>query len=282
MIATLLITLREGLEAALIVGILLAVLKKLGHTDRSKPVWIGVAAAVALSIVVGLALNALGLTFEGRGEAIFEGVAMVLAAGVLTWMIFWMQRQGRSVQAELEVNMRRAVSTGSVWALFSLAFVAVLREGIETVLFLTAAAFSTTPAETLLGGAVGLGAAVVLGWLMFAAGKMLDVRAFFRVTSILLILFAAGLLAHGVHELQEAALLPTFVEHVWNINPLLDENGTVGVFLKALLGYNGNPSLIEVIAYVVYYVAVYLAMRLSRSRQLRLATSPAAEKSLSS
>jgi high-affinity iron transporter len=273
MIAALLITLREGLEAALIVGVVLGVLRKLGRMDRSKPVWIGVAVAIAASIVSGLALNALGVAFEGRGEEIFEGAAMLLAAGVLTWMIFWMQRQGRNVQADLESDVHQAVSVGSAWALFSLAFVAVLREGIETVLFLTAAAFSATPAETLIGGALGLGIAVVLGWLMFAAGRRLDVRAFFRVTSVLLILFAAGLLAHGVHELQEAALLPTFVEHVWDVNFILDENSTVGAFLQALFGYNGNPSLIEVISYVAYFAVITLAARLSGSRRAAPATS---------
>jgi high-affinity iron transporter len=273
MIAALIITLREGLEAALVVGIVLGVLRKLGRMDRGKPVWIGVAAAVAASIVAGLALNALGVAFEGRGEEIFEGTAMLLAAGVLTWMIFWMQRQGRNVQAELESDVRHAVTVGSAWALFGLAFVAVLREGIETVLFLTAAAFSATPAETLIGGALGLAIAVVLGWLIFAAGKRLDVRAFFRVTSILLILFAAGLLAHGVHELQEAALLPTFIEHVWDVNFVLDEDTTVGAFLKALFGYNGNPSLIEVISYVAYFAVITLATRLSRPREVAPATS---------
>ena len=154
MLASLLITLREGLEAALIVGIVLGVLRKMGYTDRSRPVWAGVLAAVVVSVAAGLALNALGVAFEGRGEEIFEGVAMLLAAGVLTWMIFWMQRQGRQIQAELELDVRRAATASSAWALFSLAFVAVGREGIETVLFLTAAAFSATPAQTLLGGAV--------------------------------------------------------------------------------------------------------------------------------
>jgi high-affinity iron transporter len=273
MIAALLITLREGLEAALIVGIVLGVLRKLGHIDRSKPVWIGVAVAVAVSLVVGLALNVLGVAFDGRGEEIFEGAAMLLAAGVLTWMIFWMQRQGRNVQAELESDVRQAVTVGSTWALFSLAFVAVLREGIETALFLTAAAFSATPVETLIGGALGLAIAVVLGWLMFAVGRRLDVRAFFRVTSILLILFAAGLLAHGVRELQEAALLPTFIEHVWDVNFILDENSTAGTFLQALFGYNSNPSLLEVVSYVAYFVVITLATRLTKSRQVAPATS---------
>jgi high-affinity iron transporter len=147
---------------------------------------------------------------------------------------------------------------GSAWALFSLAFVAVVREGIETALFMTAAAFSTTPTQTLVGGILGLAVAVVLGWLIFTAGRRLNVRAFFRGTSVLLILFAAGLFAHGVHEFQEAGLLPVILEHVYDINPILDENGTVGAFLKALFGYNGNPSLLESLSYLAYFVAIGL------------------------
>lgn len=272
MFASALITLREGLEAALIVGIVLGILRKLGQSDRHRPVWAGVLAAVAVSVVAGLVLNAMGVAFEGRGEAIFEGAAMLVAAGVLTWMIFWMQRQGRKIQADLELDVRRAVSEESSWALFSLSFVAVVREGFETVLFLTAAAFTATASQTLLGGALGLITAIVIGWLIFAAGKELNVRAFFQVTGILLVLFAAGLVAHGVHELQEAALIPTLVEHVWNVNPILNEDSVVGEFLKALFGYNGNPSLIEVLSYVGYYAAVYWGTRSGRAQAV---TSPA-------
>ncbi len=256
MFASTLITLREGLEAALIVGIMLSVLRRLGYADRSRPVWAGVFVAVAVSIVVGLALNVLGVAFKGRSEEIFEGITMLLAAGVLTWMIFWMQRQGRRIQAELELDVRRAAASGGTWALFSLAFVAVVREGIETALFLTAAAFSATPTQTLIGGMLGLTLAIAVGWLIFAMGKGLNIRAFFRVTSVLLILFAAGLMAYGVHELQEATLLPTFIEHVWDINPILNEDSTVGTFLKAIFGYNGDPSLLEVLAYTAYFAVV--------------------------
>jgi len=270
MAASALITLREGLEAALIVGIVLGVLRKLGHADGSRPVWAGVFTALVVSIAAGLAMSRLGVALEGRTEEIFEGVAMLVAAGVLTWMIFWMQRQGRQIQAELESDVRRAVTSGNAWALFSLAFVAVVREGIETVLFLTAAAFSATPAQTLVGGAAGLIVAVALGWLMFAAGRRLNLRAFFRVTGALLILFAAGLVAQGMHGLQEATLLPTLVEQVWDINPILDEQSAVGAFLKALFGYNGNPSLLEVLAYSVYLITVGVSS-LRRSRAMVLA-----------
>ena len=261
MLAALLITLREGLEAALVVGIVLGVLQKLGRRDRSKAVWAGVVAAIAVSAVAALALSALGLAFEGRGEEIFEGIAMLLAATVLTWMIFWMQNQGRQVQLALEVDTQKAVATDNNRMLFGIAFIAIVREGIETVLFLTASAFSASPAQTLIGGALGLAIAVLLAYLLFSLGKQLNIRAFFRGTGILLIFFAAGLLAHGVHELQEAAILPTIIEHIWDLNGILDENGVVGSLLKALFGYNGNPSLIETIAYFGYFVAIWATGR---------------------
>jgi high-affinity iron transporter len=277
MLASFLITLREGLEAALIVGIVLSVLRKLGQTDKNRFVWFGVGAAMLTSVAAGTLLRVLGIAFEGRGEELFEGFAMLLAAGVLTWMIFWMQRQGRQVQAELERDVRRAVTAGSTGALFGLAFVAVVREGIETALFLTAGAFSTTPAQTVIGGLLGLALAVVLGWLIFAAGKQVNVRAFFRGTSVLLLLFAAGLLAHGIHELQEASLLPTIVEHIYDVNPILNENSTLGTFLKALLGYNGNPSLLEMLSYASYLVLIGILVLLGWRMPVRASAPRAAQ-----
>jgi len=264
MIVSALITLREGLEAALVVGIVLGILRKLGRADRSKPVWAGVLSAVIVSIVAALALNAFGVVLEGPSEEAFEGVMMLLAAGVLTWMIFWMQAQGRQIQTDLESDVRHAVSAGSTWALFGLSFVAVVREGVETVLFLSAAASGATSSEVLIGGAVGLVVAVALGWIMFVAGRRLNVRVFFRVTGFLLVLFAAGLAAGGVHELQEAGFLPIVLEHVWDVNHILNERGTLGLFLKALFGYNGNPSLLEVVAYGVYFILIGVLSRQQR------------------
>jgi high-affinity iron transporter len=259
MLAAALITFREGLEAALIVGIVLGYLKKTGHMDRQQGVWWGVVVAVAASLAAALGLQAVGARFEGRAEEVFEGMTMLLAAGVLTWMVFWMQAQGRRIKGQLEEEVRQAVAAEQSWALFSLAFLAVVREGIETVLFLSAAVFASSPVQTLTGGLVGLAAAVVVGWLLFAASVRLDVRRFFRVTGVLLIVFAAGLVAHGVHEFQEAGLLPILTEHVWDINPILNEKSTLGSILTSLFGYNGNPSLIEVLSYVGYYVVIGLA-----------------------
>lgn len=256
MLPSLLITLREGLEAALIVGIVLGVLYRLQRQDLIRPAWAGVVAAVALSLAGGLALRGLGIALEGHSEEIFEGATMLVAASVLTWMILWMTRRGRETQASLERDVRRTAAQGGAWGLFGLTFVAVLREGLETALFLNAALFTATPVQTLIGGILGLAIAIGLGWAIFAAGRRLNVRLFFQATGILLLLFAAGLVARSVHEFQEAALLPVLVQHVWDLNPVLDENSLPGEFLKALFGYNGNPSLLEVLAYGLYLVIV--------------------------
>jgi high-affinity iron transporter len=265
MVAAALLAFREGLEAALILGIVLGVLRRVGRTHQARVVWLGAGLAALASLAAGLSLYALGISFEGRAEQIFEGLAMLLAAGVLTWMIFWMNRQGREIEAELERDVRRATQGGGNWALFSLAFLAVFREGLELALFLTAATFTSTAAATLMGGLVGLVAAAVAGWLIFATTTRLNLHMFFRVTSILLIFFAAGLVAHGVHEFNEAGLIPAVVEHVWDLNPVLDESSALGQILKTILGYNGNPSLTEVIAYLGYWLVVLLALRRGRT-----------------
>ena len=266
MIAALLLAFREGLEAALILGIVLGILRRLGRMDQARVVWLGAGAAGLVSLAAGVGLHALGIAFEGRAEEIFEGFAMLLAAGVLTWMIFWMGRQGRAIQADLERDVHRAVLGTRQWALFSLAFLAVLREGIELALFLTAAAFTASAGATVIWGLVGLVAAAAAGWLLFASTRRLDVRLFFRVTSVLLIGVAAGLVAHGIHEFNEAGWIPPAVEHVWDVNPILDEGSGVGQLVKALFGYNGNPSLTEVIGYAGYWLVVLLAQWWGKAR----------------
>lgn len=260
MIAALLLAFREGLEAALILGLILGILKRAGQTDRARTVWLGAGLAGLVSLAAGIGFNTVGIAFEGAAEEIFEGFAMLLAAGVLTWMIFWMGRQGRAIQTELEEDVRQASRSKNSWTLFSLAFIAVLREGIELALFLTAAAFTSTAGATLTGGFIGLAAAALAGWLLFATTTRLEIRPFFRVTSFLLILFAAGLVAHGVHEFNEVGWIPPIIEHLWDTNPILDEKSGVGEILKALLGYNGNPSLSEVAAYLSYWGIVLLAL----------------------
>jgi len=254
--ASFLIMLREGLEAALIIGIILAYLAKTGHRSRSGSVWTGTLAAVLMSVLAGGLIFMTAGSIEGRAEELFEGIAMLTAAAVLTYMIFWMRRQAINIRAHLQAQVNTALESRSVLALGLLAFVAVGREGIETALFMFAAAQAASPYATTLGGLLGLGAAAVLGYLLYRGTYRMNLRAFFNVTSILLLLFAAGLLAHGIHEFHEAAVIPAVIEHVWDINPVLNEASTLGSFLKALFGYNGDPSLIEVLAWVGYLVVV--------------------------
>lgn len=262
MLPAFLLSLREGLEAALIIGIVLSALRKINRSDLKPAVWAGIFSAILISLAAGWLLTALGLSLEGKAEEIFEGFTMLLAAGILTWMIFWMHRQGRRLRAELENGVRQAAaSTASRRALFSLAFLAVVREGIELALFLSAASFAVQGGETLPGALLGLTAAVLLGWLLFAATLRLDLRRFFQVTGVLLLLFAAGLTAHGIHEFNEAGWIPPVIEHIWDINPWLDENSTAGSLLQTLFGYNGNPSLTEMLAYLAYVGLAVLGLR---------------------
>lgn len=263
MLPSYLLSLREGLEAALIIGIVLGALRQVRRPEFRSAVWAGVIAAIATSLLAGAALFLLGINLEGKAEQIFEGITMFLAAGILTWMIFWMNRQSHTLKGDLEAGVYRASSGSGRGALFALAFFAVVREGVELALFLSAAAFASDATQTLAGALLGLGTAVLLGWSLFATTVRLDLRRFFQVTGILLILFAAGLVAHGVHEFNEAGWIPAGIEHVWDINPILGENSTLGQILKALLGYNGNPSLTEVIAYLAYYVFIWIGLRRS-------------------
>jgi len=261
-----LLSLREGLEAALIIGIVLGALHKINRSDLGSVVWGGAASAAAASLAVALALYVLGASLEGAAEGIFEGITMLLAAGVLTWMIFWMHRQAQTIKGSLELGVRHAISQTGRRALFLLAFLAILREGVELALFLTAATFAVDTKLTLFGAVLGLGTAALLGWSLFATTLRMDLRRFFQITGALLILFAAGLVAYGVHEFNEVGWIPALIEHVWDVNSILNESSTLGQILKALFGYNGNPSLSEVLAYIGYFAGIAVGLRRIRVR----------------
>ena len=259
MLASFLLSVREGLEAALIIGIVLAALRKMGRTSLNPAIWRGVLAAVGISLLAGLALTWVGAEFEGRAELIFEGTAMLAAAVLLTWMIVWMRRQSATLQKELENGVRQAAARpGNQRALFWLAFLAVGREGFELVLFLVAAKMTSDVLQTTLGAVLGLVAAIALGWMLFASSKRLSMRQFFKVTNILLVLFAAGLVAHGIHEFNEAGIIPSVIENMWDLNFILNEKQIVGQLLTALFGYNANPSLTEIMAYMAYFIGLGL------------------------
>jgi high-affinity iron transporter len=256
MLASLILSLREGLEAALVVSILLAALRKTKLTGLIPVVWRGIAAAIGVNLVAGLVMTWLGAEFQGRAEQIFEGTAMLAAALMLTWMIIWMRRQSVNLQKDLESGISQAAGQGNKWGLFWLSFLAVGREGLELVLFLAAARMTSTALQTTLGAVLGLSIAIVLGWGLFASSKRLNLRQFFNVTNILLIFFAAGLVANGIHEFNEAGIIPALIEPVWDLNPVLNENQPIGQLLTALFGYNANPSLTECLGYLAYFIGL--------------------------
>lgn len=261
MISTYLLSLREGLEAALIIGIVLGALRKIRRTDLTPALWLGTFTAAGVSILTAVLLTMFGLSLEGTAEKIYEGITMFLAAGILTWMIFWMSGQARHMKGELEEGVHKAATTGRS-SIFWLAFLAVVREGVELALFTTAAFFAgndqsgATVTQTITGVVLGLGTAILLGWSLLATTVRLDLRRFFQVTGLLLIIFAAGLVAHGIHEFNEINWIPPVVEHVWDVNSIVDESSVAGELLKTLFGYNGNPSLTEMIGYIAYLAVV--------------------------
>ena len=269
MFPSFLLSLREGIEAALIIGIIIGALNKLNHGELKPVVWRGVAIAVLLSFVFGLGLNLLSIEFSGQFEEVFEGLAMLLAAAILTWMILWMQRRGREIQLDLEAKTAHAILNKGGFALLILAFLAVFREGVELALFLMAARMASDPLSVLIGAVLGLGGAIMLGWMLFAGTRRLNLRHFFQVTNVLLLFFAAGLVAYGVHELNEAAWIPPIIENVWDINHILSDNSELGSILKALFGYNGNPSLTEVLAYLGYFVVLGTILLRNQRKQVK-------------
>ena len=268
MVPSFVITFREVLEAALIVGIILSFLVKTGQTQYNSVVYIGVISGVVASIIAALLFTSLAGGFNGRAEEIFEGFAMLVGALLLTTMILWMMKQ-RHIAKELEQSVSTELNEAHKFGLFSLVFIAILREGVETVIFLRAASLVSTN-NTLIGALAGIVAVVLLGYAIFVGSMKINIKRFFTLTSFVLILFAAGLVAHGVHELQEATLIPAIIEHVWDINPpvnpdssypILHEKGYIGSIFTGLFGYNGNPSLLEAVSYFLYLCVVILLWR---------------------
>jgi len=263
MLPTYLLSLREGLEAALIIGIVLGAVNKIRRKDLAPAVWLGTLSAVIVSILTAIVLTSFGMSLEESAEQIFEGITMLAAAGILTWMIFWMGKQARFIKNELEAGVNKAAASAGKTAVFWLAFVAVVREGVELAIFITAAFFADraiqvngTIIQISAGTILGLGTAALLSYTLFATTVRLDLRKFFQVTGILLILFAAGLFAHGIHEFIEVGWIHAIIEHVWDLNRIIPEESLVGQLLTNLFGYNSSPDLTEVIAYLAFIVTV--------------------------
>ncbi|MEE9594134.1 MAG: FTR1 family protein [Candidatus Hydrothermarchaeales archaeon] len=268
MLASFVITLREGLEAALIIGIIAAYLAKIGRRDLNKYLYLGAGGAIGASAILAIVFNAVYGGLEGKSEEIFEGIAALTATVVLTYMIFWMAKHSREIKGELQKGVDVAISTGELVKIASLSFIVVLREGVETVLFLTAAAV-TEPGGTLLGFALGLVVSVSLAVMLFKGVYRLDLGKFFKYTSILLVIFAAGITVNGIHALQEGRVIPILVwEDQWTAGHeltadqayegILEPSGLTGTLLAMLFGYHGTgtPSFFMLVGYVGYWVLV--------------------------
>src|SRR5829696_1900956 len=249
--------LREGFEVTLLVAIVLAYLVKIERRESIRLVWYGVGAALLVSLMVGGTLFVTAGELEGRPEQIFEGTAMWVAVGFLTYMVLWMRRESRTVAQGIRRGIDSAVEQGGRLALVSLVFVMVLREGVETGLFIFGITQTSTPLQVALGTALGIAAAVALGYAVYAGGKRINLGTFFKVTGVLLILVAAGLLAHGVAEFQEAGILPELLP-LWNVSgaPVVGEELLVSQLLTALVGSDPETNLLELIVWAVYIVSV--------------------------
>ena len=258
--------LREGVEAALIVAIILAYLDRTGNRRHFGRVWLGVGAAIALSAAVGVVLWVTIGGLPEPSEQIFEAAAMILAAGVVTWMLFWMRRTAANIRGELETAIDRSLTGASAWGLAFLAFTAVVREGVETSLFLLgqAAAASSAAAgavAVLAGAVIGLGLAVGIGYGFYRGARVINLRTFFRWTGVALIFIAAGLLSHAVHELVEVGVITIGTDVVFDLSGILPHSGEglaalIGSLLRALFGYTSQPELVTFLTWLAYIVIV--------------------------
>ncbi len=283
MFANYLIGLREGLEAALVVSILVAYLVKTERRHLLPRIWLGVAVAVAVSLAFGAALTwgPRGLTFEAQ-EAI-GGSLSIVAVGFVTWMIFWMARAARSLGGELRGQVD-AAADGGRWSLAVVAVLAVGREGLETALFLWAATKAgtresvgtVTPTwEPLLGAALGILTAVVLGYLIYRGAITINLSRFFTWTGAFLILVAAGVLAYGIHDLQEARFLPGLDNLAFDVSDTVDVNSWWGTLLKGIFNFSPATTKLEAVAWLLYAVPTMTLFLIGVSRRTPTAPAPA-------
>jgi high-affinity iron transporter len=263
-LATLVIFLREGVEASMIVAILLAYLNRLGKREHFRDVFIGVGAALLLATTVGVIVYTTVRSYDGTtGQTIFETATYLIAAAVLTYMTFWMRNHARSLSTELRSRAQAALDGKARWGLGLLAFQAVGREGLETVVFTLAIVFSTSPAGAVSGAAIGLAGSLVIAFVIYRLGHKLNLGRFFTAVGILLMVFAAGLLADVVENLQQLGWVRVLDQPLWHSGRLLSESSSLGDVLHSFFGYSDAPTPLQVLVYVGYLaivVASYLGL----------------------
>lgn len=272
MLIALLIMLREGFEAALVVAIVYSYIRRIDRPDLVAPMWQGMAVAAALSIGVGIVVHLTVENLSGQPRLLAFAAVSLLAVVVLTWMIFWMRRQAHLIKGELQHNVDQAIaSRGDVrLAVMTVAFLAVAREGLEAALFLIAAATTEDGWAVLVGGLIGLAAASALGALVVLGGRRLPMRQFFTVTGLILIVFAAGLVSRTVLWLQAAGDLGTVWNNVYDLTAYrwLTVSTESGKFLGAMFGWDPRPSIEQVVAYLLFLITVsWLFLRSPRTAE---------------
>ena len=257
MFANFLIGLREGLEATLVVGILVAYLIKTGHRDRLRPVWLGVGLAVLMSIAVGAALTYTSSSvLQGQQGDAFAGIVSVVAIAFVTWMIFWMRRTARFLKTDLQDRLATALTLGTV-ALALTSFLSVGREGLETALFLWSAVQATgDSAAPLIGIVLGLAVSVALGYGVYRRSVALNLARFFTYTGAGLVVVAAGVLSYGVHDLQEAGLLPGAESLAFDLRASVPITSWYGSLLHGTIGFTPDTTWLQLLAFVGYLVPV--------------------------
>ena len=257
-----LIGLREGVEAALIVAIALSYLARSGNGRHASKIWVGTVAAVMASAVFGTLLFVTVGALQPPYEQLFEGSLLLLAATVVTWMLFWMRRASAAMRGELQAAVDRALGEGSAWGLAILAFTAVIREGIETALFLAGRATSSAPAapSVAAGALLGLAIAALIGWGFYRGSRRVDLRRFFRWTGIALVFIAAGLLSQAIHELIEVAGIAGFnligSGTAYDLTRVLSQDEGIGQFLRAIFGYSSSPEILTLAVHLTYIVGI--------------------------
>lgn len=271
MLESFLVTSRETLEASLVIGIVLAYLNKTNNHDYKKTVYYGIFFGIIASIIAAFTFTIFSHDFEGVAQKIFEGATMIIGAFLLTTMILWMMRQ-RHIAKEIHSKVERHISNSrlfmSHFGIFTLIFVAIIREGTETVIFLNALNYAS--GISFIGGTLGVIAAIIVGYLFFVSTRKINLKKLFNISSILLILFAAGLVAHGIHEFEEAKVVNGVVAPLYNVNGIVSENGLAGSFLKGMFGYNSSPSLLETMFYIAYLTLIFFLYRRIESSSVKV------------
>ncbi len=270
MLVAYLIMLREGIEAALIVGIIAGYLKQTSRDRWMPAVWLGVVLAIAICVVVGVALDLTSAEFPQRQQEFFEGLVALVAVGILTSMVFWMKKAARSIKAELHQSIDAALRPGDRqgWALVGMAFLAVGREGLESVFFLLAIFQQSEGMSVPLGAALGLLTAVCVGVAITYGGMKIDLRRFFRWTGAFIIFVAAGLLAGAVRAFHEAGLWNGLQERAFDLSGVLPADGVLGTLLSGLFGYQDQPTVGELLVYVAFLIPA-LFLFLSHQKPVR-------------